>query len=58
MKLLVIQFDDAEDISVFVPETEVTVARDATLVLGKVMANIHMVEPPSLDGDFHITAIE
>lgn len=58
MKLLLIKFEDAVDLSALPWGTEVTVTHDPTTVTGKVVTPIGpMEEPPKLEGVYHIAPV-
>ncbi len=54
MKLLIVQFEDTEDITVLPKGTEVTVGDGTSSLTGRVKALVDM-ESPVIEGDYHIS---
>lgn len=57
MKLLVVKFEEVIDTTPFPPGTPVIVSNLAAELTGIVMANVHMEEPPTLEGNYHIVPL-
>lgn len=57
MKLLLVSFEDPVDITPLPKGTPVVVSDGATSLSGEVMASVDILEPPGLEGDYHIEPI-
>lgn len=58
MKLITISFDEAVDISVFLPGAEVELKYEEVARIGKVLSATIMEDTPALEGNYHIAPIE